>query len=149
MRHGWWKINDLDTIHDIINCLHVRGVREKELRINLLSAIADSLDLSTPENTFNDQLGILPNEYVLPEPMSGFNLKIARRVEVALLEQVESMEDKVASASMQMKGWIVPSRDENEPIDDSQDLIPVIRERILGLEGAIERRYLKPPLGTK
>lgn len=139
----------MDTIHDIINCLHVRGVREKELRINLLSAIADSLDLSIPDNIFNTELGVMPNEYVLPEPMSVWNPAIARRVEVALLEQVESMEDKVASASMQMKGWVLPTRDENEPIDDSEELIPVIRDRILGLEGAIERRYLKPPLGTK
>lgn len=140
----------METIHNIIQCLHVRGLREKELRINLLSAIADTLDLSMPENTFNSQLGIMENGFIEPEPLDSWKPQIAQRVEVTLLEQVENMEDKVASASMQVKGWILPQRDnDNDSNDEYNSLICVIRDRILGLEAAIERRYLKPPLGTK
>lgn len=45
---------------------------------------------------------------------------------------------------MQIKGWSIPPRDMNEG-----DCVAIVRERLLGLEAAIERRYLKPPLGIK
>lgn len=71
------------------------------------------------------------------------------QVEMNLLDQVETLEDKIASASMQVKGWQVPNKDDVENGMDMFGGISLIRERILGIEAAIERRYLKPPLGTR
>lgn len=57
------------------------------------------------------------------------------------------MEDKVANASMQVKGWKIPNR-ENEEVLPGQ-AVATAKERLAALESAIERRYLKPPLGVR
>lgn len=59
---------------------------------------------------------------------------------------MEALEDKVANASMQIKGWKIPAR---ETPEDLGDAVNIARERLIELEVAIERRYLKPPLGVK
>ncbi|XP_055319617.1 bromodomain adjacent to zinc finger domain protein 2B isoform X4 [Sitodiplosis mosellana] len=147
--HGWWKINDSDTLNDVIQCLHVKGVRERELRINLLTSLTENIDLSTPCHVANLRSPPPVKGYIDPEPMIAWNPQIARRVELSLLDQVESLEDKIAGASMQVKGWTAPARDpESENELDLITGITMIRDRILSLEAAIERRYLKPPLGT-
>lgn len=149
LRHGWWKINELDVVNEIIQSLHVKGVRERELRVNLLQALTESIDLSTPCPIANLRSPPPLKGYIDPEPMNAWNPAIARRVELSLLDQVESLEDKIAGASMQIKGWTAPTRDTDA--ENELDLITgitMIRDRILGLEAAIERRYLKPPLGT-
>lgn len=149
LRHGWWKINELDVVNEIIQSLHVKGVRERELRVNLLQALTESIDLSTPCPIANLRSPPPAKGYIDPEPMNAWNPAIARRVELSLLDQVESLEDKIAGASMQIKGWTAPTRDADA--ENELDLvtgITMIRDRILGLEAAIERRYLKPPLGT-
>lgn len=150
LRHGWWKINNFDELNNIIESLHLRGVREKELRVNLLSAFNDNVDLSSSCDIANSKRNLPPNGYAELEHYTESNNKIAHRVEMLLLEQVEAMEDKVAGASMQIKGWLLPQKDEiDNNVEEYDSLITTIRDRILGLEGAIERRYLKPPLGTK
>lgn len=61
--------------------------------------------------------------------------------------KVEALEDKVASASMQIKGWKLPSRDMSDiPVGQ---VVDICRDRLASLEMNIERRYLKPPLGIK
>lgn len=149
LRHGWWKIEDMETINEMIQCLHVRGVRERELRLNLLNALGETIDMTTHCPIADPAAGCEPRGYYDPEPMNAWNPEIARRVELNLLDQVESLEDKIASASMQVKGWVVPSKDGEPACPDDVDAIVLTRERILGLEAAIERRYLKPPLGTR
>ncbi|XP_071440826.1 bromodomain adjacent to zinc finger domain protein 2A-like isoform X2 [Hetaerina americana] len=87
---------------------------------------------------------------------------VALRVDMLMLEQVEALEDKVANASMQVKGWKVPNRATSEegpgfrpacvPPDGENDVrlnpLAIARDHLLSLEAAIERRYLKAPLGT-
>lgn len=147
--HGFWKINDMEVFNEVIQCLHVKGVRERELRANLLQALTESIDLGTPCHVANLRSPPPAKGYIDPEPMNVWNPQVARRVELALLDQVESLEDKIAGASMQIKGWSAPTRDlESENELDLITGIQHIRDRILGLEAAIERRYLKPPLGT-
>lgn len=150
LRHGWWKVSDLSKLNDIVQCLHPRGVRERDLRQSLLTALGDTLDLTTHCHVGHPNDPPPPKGFYDPEPMNGWSPEIARRVELALLDQLETLEDKIASASMQVKGWVVPSKEENgDNAMDVTDNISMTRERILGLEAAIERRYLKPPLGTR
>lgn len=63
---------------------------------------------------------------------------------------MEALEDRVAAASMQVKGWKPGMRadDCSIELDDEEDAIEHARERLLSLEAAIERRYLRPPLGA-
>ncbi|XP_046406301.1 bromodomain adjacent to zinc finger domain protein 2B-like [Ischnura elegans] len=88
---------------------------------------------------------------------------VALRVDMLMLEQVEALEDKVANASMQVKGWKVANRMTSEegpgfrpacvPPDGENDTrlnpLAIARDHLLSLEAAIERRYLKAPLGTR
>lgn len=48
---------------------------------------------------------------------------------------------------MQVKGWKVPNREAEEVNPDQA--VPLAKERLAALEAAIERRYLKPPLGIR
>lgn len=53
----------------------------------------------------------------------------------------------MANASMQVKGWKIPSRETHDI--PYRQIVNIIRERLSSLEQNIERRYLKPPLGVK
>ena len=114
-----------------------------------MAALTDSIDLTTPSPVANPRAPPPPKGYIDGDPMNAWNPQIARRVELALLDQVKSLEDKIASASMQIKGWNAPQR-VSDSDENSGDFINIqsIGERILSLEAVIERRYLKPPLGT-
>lgn len=151
MRHGWWKISEIEDMNSVIKSLHAKGVREKNLRQNLLSALSESIDLTVPCPVSNPRAPPAPNGFVEPEAFNAWNPRVAKRVEQQLLDQVEALEDKIANASMQIKGWIVPQRDNDSESDDALESIDLnlIKDRITNLEAAIERRYLKPPLGNK
>merc|ERR1712173_294055 len=90
----------------------------------------------------------------------NWSQEVALRSEKYLLEQVEALEDKVASSNLSVPGWKIPDK----PLVDSLSFRPsclavegdgdtrlnpvkVAKERLLELENAIERRYLKAPLG--
>lgn len=47
---------------------------------------------------------------------------------------------------MQVKGWKIPARETPSNLDE---VVSIAKERLIALEAAIERRYLKPPLGVK
>lgn len=149
-RHGWWKINDIEELNELIKSLNPRGVRERNLRQNLLEYLQEGVNVSTPYPISHLNEPTPQSSWTETEAWNAWRPAIARRVEIALLDQIEAMEDKVASASMQIKGWQMPSRDgENESETPEEVTIDLLRERISGLEAAIERRYLKPPLGIK
>jgi hypothetical protein len=150
LRHGWFKISEIEDMNNVIKSLHPKGVREKILRQNLLSALSESIDLTVPCPVSNARAPPPQNGYVEPEAFNAWNPRIAKRVEQQLLDQVEALEDKIANASMQIKGWNAPQRETDSESDILESIdINLIRDRILNLEAAIERRYLKPPLGTK
>lgn len=91
-----------------------------------------------------------------PDNPNNWSEQVALRVDAQLLEQVEALEDKVANASMQVKGWKLPPRAGTEEAEEIEKLnemekisaVEQARQRLLSLEAAIERRYLKPPLGV-
>jgi hypothetical protein len=151
LRMGWWKISEIEDMNSVIKSLHLKGVREKNLRQNLLSALSESIDLTIPCPVSNPIAQPTANGFVEPEAFNAWNPRVARRVEQQLLDNVEALEDKIANASMQIKGWIVPQRDNDSESDDALESLDLnlIKDRILNLEAAIERRYLKPPLGNK
>lgn len=151
LRHGWWKISEIEDMNGVIKSLHMKGVREKNLRQNLLSALSESIDLTIPCPVSNNRAPPTVNGFIEPEAFNAWNPRVAKRVEQQLLDQVEALEDKIANGSMQIKGWIVPQRDNDSESDDALESIDLnlIKDRITNLEAAIERRYLKPPLGNK
>lgn len=84
---------------------------------------------------------------------------LSHQVELQVLEEVENLEERIASASLQVKGWKVPQRISEEAdftlVDrfNHEKLGPkekypldAARDKLFCLEPNIERRYLKPPL---
>ncbi|XP_059475219.1 bromodomain adjacent to zinc finger domain protein 2B-like isoform X2 [Neocloeon triangulifer] len=170
-RRGWWRISESEQMQSLISCCHHRGVRERELKRTVsryMEYVAESgSKLCAPGDTASTDLSTNDDE---PQPKrapaqdepDAWSEKVALRVDMLMLEQVEALEDRVANASMQIKGWKVPPRvstdssvsfrasclpPEDED-DERQDPVLIAKERLADLEAAIERRYLKPPLGT-
>jgi len=178
--HGWWKITDDQMVSLVEASLLQKGTREQNLLNNIrkgIDAILESSKKVAPEEIdFMDEeyqeLDMEGNntkdeekrEEVVPgvsvaDPPGSWSKEVALRVDKYILEQVEALEDKVASASMQVPGWKMPDRPLvdtlsfrpscEEPLENDTRLDPVevARQRLLELELAIERRYLKAPLG--
>ncbi|KYN26745.1 Bromodomain adjacent to zinc finger domain protein 2B [Trachymyrmex cornetzi] len=145
--------------------LHSRGVREKELKRTTWATMESFLAVTgkinvDPGNVSATQLQAEPDDPNTPIPKpdnpNNWGDQVALRVDAQLLEQVEALEDKVANASMQVKGWKLPPRAGTEEAEEIEKLnemekisaVEQARQRLLSLEAAIERRYLKPPLGV-
>ncbi|KAJ8924293.1 hypothetical protein NQ315_007086 [Exocentrus adspersus] len=158
-RYGWWRITSIEQLREVLENLHVRGVRERELKRSMISIMQVMYErqgkIFIEEG--NKELTELNSEQVdevkytyggapAPDVPGEWSTAIAHRVDLFLLEQIEALEDKVASASMQIKGWKIPSRDLPE-IPYGQ-VVGIVKERLASLEMNIERRYLKPPLGV-
>ncbi|XP_068975354.1 bromodomain adjacent to zinc finger domain protein 2B-like isoform X15 [Bombus flavifrons] len=165
LRYGWWRITDVDTFQELLEHLHSRGVREKELKRTTWATMESFLAVTgkinvDPGNLTATELQATPDEPDTPIPKpdnpADWSEQVALRVDAQLLEQVEALEDKVANASMQIKGWKLPPRAGTEEAEEIEKLnemekisaVEQARQRLLSLEAAIERRYLKPPLGV-
>ncbi|XP_076455767.1 bromodomain adjacent to zinc finger domain protein 2B-like [Babylonia areolata] len=92
------------------------------------------------------------------EAEDSWSVRVEFEVEMACLEDVEALEDRIFNASLQVKVWKLPQRASEDPeihmvdrsVEDPQppNFYPmdVARQRLLLLESNVERRYLKPPL---
>lgn len=159
-RYGWWRITDVEQLYAVVDSLHARGAREKEFKRTLLTTMQTLYE--QPGKMFIEEGNTDATELILdddyeevdfgesgaprPDERGEWNEVVAQRVDIALLEQVEALEDKVANASMQQKGWKVPVRECTDA--DAWQSVAMAKERLASLEAAIERRYLKPPLGV-
>nr|XP_022921301.1 bromodomain adjacent to zinc finger domain protein 2B isoform X3 [Onthophagus taurus] len=158
-RFGWWRVLEVEQLKQVLDNLHVRGARERELKRSVLTIMQMMyedpsklhIEEGQKESTELTPADCEPVEMLedlntpAPDRLHAWSELVANRVDLFLLEQVEALEDKVANASMQVKGWRPPSREENDTPDD---IVYVAKERLRSLEAAIERRYLKPPLGA-
>ncbi|XP_046639632.1 bromodomain adjacent to zinc finger domain protein 2B-like isoform X1 [Daphnia pulicaria] len=181
MTRGWWRIVDPEQVKTYVESLHPRGVREKELSW-MLTRFMDLARESCLKHTEKDHHGhgnpkdLLLKELrnadevklvggaALPDAEGSWSRETSLRGDILLLEQIEALEDRVASASMQVKEWKLPARatsemnlkirtpgdtssDDDDDEDERVNPIQLAKERLLSLEMAIERRYLKAPLG--
>ncbi|XP_019757986.2 bromodomain adjacent to zinc finger domain protein 2B isoform X3 [Dendroctonus ponderosae] len=156
-RFGWWRMKSLEQLRELLDNLHLRGVRERELKRSFLLTMQQMynkgklvIEEGHPELTSlvgENIEGVCMVEEGAPMPYEAgwWSKAVAHRVDMVLHEQVEALEDKVASASMQVKGWKVPERDDSEiPYGE---VVGIVKQKLASLEQNIERRYLKPPLG--
>ncbi|XP_052093544.1 bromodomain adjacent to zinc finger domain protein 2B-like isoform X6 [Mytilus californianus] len=185
MTEGWWRVVDQNQVRELMRCCHPRGIREKNLQKTLQKfqeyacescskgdkhvvslEASDSSDSDEENKQTNEDKKEDDNE----DEKQGKKKKKKRKeseesvidhahqVELTVLDAVENLEERVASASLQVKGWKVPQR-----ISDESDIklvdrfhvnlkenekypLDVAREKLINLEPNIERRYLKPPL---
>ncbi|XP_051985592.1 bromodomain adjacent to zinc finger domain protein 2B-like isoform X5 [Xyrauchen texanus] len=176
---GWWKVTDMEKLKALVNALHSRGVRERALQKQLQK----SMELIVQTCNKNREVAVMEVSELDEGQVSMDTLQEwcvdeqAMETDIALLQQVEELERKVTTASLQVKGWMYP-----EPQSEREDLVyyehkllprprpgaesqeerssekGLIRRpsnpldiavtRLAELERHIERRYLRSPLGT-
>ncbi|CAG4958104.1 unnamed protein product [Parnassius apollo] len=151
LRHGWWRLA-ASELGGVLRALHTRGVRERELHAALTHhpptfpehAHIDKTDTTNMEVT--PSTGEKPDQdFPPPDSPNSFCATTARRVDMQLLAMVEGLEERVAAASIQVKGWR-PSRLPLPEEATGAEIVARARHKLASVEAHIERRYLKPPL---
>ncbi|XP_063115688.1 bromodomain adjacent to zinc finger domain protein 2B isoform X7 [Cavia porcellus] len=120
MQFGWWRIIDPEDLKTLLKVLHLRGIREKALQ----KQIQKHLDYITQACIKNKDVAIIElneNEehQVTRDIVENWSVEEqAMEMDLSLLQQVEDLERRVASASLQVKGWMCP-----EPASEREDLV--------------------------
>ncbi|XP_072511162.1 bromodomain adjacent to zinc finger domain protein 2A isoform X2 [Notamacropus eugenii] len=170
---GWWWIRDPEELEATLRALHPRGIREKALHKHL-----------SKHRDFLREVCLRPPTDPILKPtrlpsMSQKELTCWAPVErtyeadLAMLQRVEELEQRVLLADLQIRGWMCPSpdsaREDLAYCEHVPDLLEDITARGRGREGLapqredtnpldlavlrlaaleqnVERRYLREPL---
>ncbi|EQB77787.1 bromodomain adjacent to zinc finger domain protein 2A isoform 1 [Camelus ferus] len=172
MCSGWWWIRDPETLDATLKALHPRGIREKALHKHL-----------NKHRDFLQEVCLRPSTDPIFEPnqlpasqegiMSWSPKEKTFETDLAVLQWVEELEQRVILSDLQIRGWTCPSPDSTredlaycEHLPDSQEditwrgrgkegLAPQRKTtnpldlavmRLAALEQNVERRYLREPL---
>ncbi|KAM6214250.1 bromodomain adjacent to zinc finger domain protein 2A [Rhynchocyon petersi] len=172
MHSGWWWIRDPETLDATLKALHPRGIREKALHKHL-----------SKHRNFLQEVCLRPSNDPILEPsqltafqeglMNWSSTEKTYETDLAVLQWVEELEQRVILSDLQIRGWTCPSPDSTredlaycEHLSDSQEditwrgrgregLAPQRKTtnpldlavlRLAALEQNIERRYLREPL---
>ncbi|XP_057349899.1 bromodomain adjacent to zinc finger domain protein 2B-like [Manis pentadactyla] len=140
MQFGWWRITDPEHLKALLKVLHPRGIREKALQ----KQIQKHLDYITQACIENKDVTIIELNENEENPVTRDIVEKwsveeqAMEVDLRILQQVEDLERRVASASLQVKenlqesspdsvesritllapGWMCP-----EPASEREDLV--------------------------
>ncbi|XP_075036900.1 bromodomain adjacent to zinc finger domain protein 2B isoform X7 [Mixophyes fleayi] len=119
MLFGWWRITDLEDLKSLLKVLNLRGIREKSLQKQVQKHLdyitqtclkhKDPIILMKGHEHCELTQDLVENWCVEDQEME---------VDIAVLQQVEELEKRVASASLQVKGWVCP-----EPASEREDLV--------------------------
>ncbi|XP_004466195.2 bromodomain adjacent to zinc finger domain protein 2A isoform X2 [Dasypus novemcinctus] len=172
MRSGWWWIQDPETLDATLKALHPRGIREKALHKHL-----------SKHKDFLQEVCLRPLTDPIFEPsqlpafqeglMSWSPKEKTYETDLAVLQWVEELEQRVILSDLQIRGWTCPNPDSTredltycEHLPGSQEditwrgrgregLAPqrtttnpldLAVMRLAALEQNVERRYLREPL---
>ncbi|NXI40574.1 BAZ2B protein, partial [Galbula dea] len=120
MQYGWWRISDPEDLKSLLKVLHLRGIREKALQKQIQKHM-DYITLACIKNKDVAIIDINENEdnQVTQDIVENWSVEEhAMEMDLAILQQVEDLERRVASASLQVKGWLCP-----EPASERDDLV--------------------------
>ncbi|XP_029417100.1 bromodomain adjacent to zinc finger domain protein 2A isoform X2 [Nannospalax galili] len=172
MCSGWWWIQDPETLDAMLKALHPRGIREKALHKHL-----------NKHRDFLQEVCLRPSADPIFEPsqlsaleegiMNWSPKEKTYETDLAVLQCVEELEQRVILSDLQIRGWTCPSPDSTredlaycEHLPDCQEdilwrgrgregLVPQRKStnpldlavmRLTALEQNVERRYLREPL---
>ncbi|XP_051666343.1 bromodomain adjacent to zinc finger domain protein 2B isoform X11 [Manacus candei] len=120
MQYGWWRITDPEDLKSLLKVLHLRGIREKALQ----KQIQKHMDYITLACIKNKDVAIIDtneneDNQVTRDVVENWSVEEqAMEMDLTILQQVEDLERRVASASLQVKGWLCP-----EPASERDDLV--------------------------
>nr|XP_021493454.1 bromodomain adjacent to zinc finger domain protein 2A isoform X2 [Meriones unguiculatus] len=149
MCSGWWWIREPETLDVMLKALHPRGIREKALHKHL-----------SKHKDFLQEVCLQPLADPIFEPsklpaleeatMSWSPKEKTYETDLAVLQWVEELEQRVVLSDLQIRGWTCPSPDSTredltycEHLPDSQEDLPW---RGRGREGAVPQRQNTNPL---
>lgn len=100
-RFGWWRITSIEQLKEVLENLHVRGVRERELKRNMISIMQTMYerqgkiyieeghkDLTELNSEQIDDIKYTEGGAPAPDEPGAWSIAIAHRVDLFLLEQV-------------------------------------------------------------
>ncbi|XP_062972578.1 bromodomain adjacent to zinc finger domain protein 2B isoform X2 [Elgaria multicarinata webbii] len=120
MQFGWWRIIDPEDLKALLKVLHLRGIREKALQKQIQKHM-DYITLACLKNKDAAIIEVNENDenQVTRDIVENWSIEEqAMDMDIAILQQVEDLERRVASASLQIKGWMCP-----EPASEREDLV--------------------------
>ncbi|XP_034435355.1 bromodomain adjacent to zinc finger domain protein 2B isoform X12 [Hippoglossus hippoglossus] len=120
MLTGWWRVSDIEQLRNLVNALHSRGFREKGLERQMQKYMEIIPQVCTKHrDVAMIELRDLEESQVSVESVRGWCVEEqAMEMDIAVLQQVEELERKVTSASLQAKGWMYP-----DPQSEREDLV--------------------------
>ncbi|XP_064881399.1 bromodomain adjacent to zinc finger domain protein 2B-like isoform X10 [Oncorhynchus nerka] len=120
MLSGWWRVSDIEELRSLVESLHSRGVREKVLHRQVHKYMELIPQVCTKHrDAAMIELCELEESQVSVESVRGWCVEEqAMEMDIAVLQQVEELERKVTTASLQVKGWMYP-----EPQSEREDLV--------------------------
>ncbi|KAG9349229.1 hypothetical protein JZ751_027672 [Albula glossodonta] len=120
MLTGWWRVADMEELRSLVKVLHSRGIREKALQKQIqkhMEYIAQACAKNRDAAIID--VSEMEENQVTEETLASWCVEEqAMEMDIAVLQQVEELERKVTSASLQVKGWIYP-----EPHSEREDLV--------------------------
>ncbi|KAM4631173.1 bromodomain adjacent to zinc finger domain protein 2B isoform 2-T2 [Polymixia lowei] len=120
MLTGWWRVSDIEELRALVNTLHSRGIREKGLQRQMQKYMEMIPQVCTKHrDVAMIELCELEESQVSVESVRGWCVEEqAMEMDIAVLQQVEELERKVTTASLQVKGWTYP-----DPQSEREDLV--------------------------
>ena len=116
---GWWRITDSSQLKILVEVLSNKGVRERQLQKHLLkymnyaslsckSSVAE-LDITDMDRQIAENCAFgAPTHGKCPHDICidiDWCREVALRFDIAVLEQIEALEEKIATSSMQIRNW--------------------------------------------
>lgn len=103
-RYGWWRITDSEQLKEVLDNLHVRGARERELKRNFISIMQTMYerqgkcyieegqkDLTELSLEGIENVRFMDGGAPYPDEPGAWSQSIAHRVDLFLLEQVNKI----------------------------------------------------------
>ncbi|XP_060786081.1 bromodomain adjacent to zinc finger domain protein 2B isoform X3 [Neoarius graeffei] len=168
MLTGWWKVSSSEELRSIVSACHPRGIRERVLQKQLQKHM-EYLTQVCAKNKDAAVIDVceLEQSQVCEETVQRWCVEEhAMDMDTAVLQQVEELERRVISASLQVKGWM-PTEPQSERKDlryyehkavgknENTDIVrradnplDIAVAHLFELEHNIERKYLKSPLNA-
>lgn len=100
-QYGWWRITDTSQLRQVLENLHVRGVRERELKRSFISIMQcmyegqgklhieeGQTEITELTGCGGEEVQFLDNGAPVPEVPGSWHPSVAKRVDLFLLEQV-------------------------------------------------------------
>ncbi|XP_077561905.1 bromodomain adjacent to zinc finger domain protein 2B-like isoform X6 [Haemaphysalis longicornis] len=137
---GWWRITDSAQLRTLMGALHSNGIREKALLKQLeknfnygtAACIPNShqdvgLEITELDREVSEKHGGAPP----PDYEDQWSFEVALQVDLAILAQVEALEQRLLGASMQVKTWRPPPRVSDDPSVEYRPSCVVLNKKLL------------------